>query len=129
MARQAAEEAARQVQRTRTGSSEVTLLEIYAQVPPGVLAASCETLVALETDVEREVCALSPWINRLDHIDPRAGRVVANFSIDRARAQTRRNTSAGCATARRTSVSNRSTLKADGDTGVTAAVNRKFRTR
>lgn len=43
-------------------------------------------LAALETDVEREVCSLSPWIDWLDHIDPRAGRVVANFSIDRARA-------------------------------------------
>jgi FMN phosphatase YigB (HAD superfamily) len=53
--RMAAEEAARQAQRARTGSSEVTLLEIYAQVPPGVLAASCETLVAIETDVEREL--------------------------------------------------------------------------
>lgn len=53
--RQAAEDAARQVQRTRTGSSEVTLLEIYAQVPPGILAASCEMLVALEADVEREL--------------------------------------------------------------------------
>jgi hypothetical protein len=45
-----------------------------------------KVLATLETDVEREVCSLSPWINRLDHIDPRAGRVVANFSIDRARA-------------------------------------------
>jgi hypothetical protein len=43
-------------------------------------------LATLETDVEREVCTLSPWIDRLDHIDPRAGRVVANFSIDKARA-------------------------------------------
>jgi FMN phosphatase YigB (HAD superfamily) len=53
--RMAAEEAARRAQRVRTGSSEVTLLEIYAQVPPGVLAASCETLVTLETEVEREL--------------------------------------------------------------------------
>ena len=43
-------------------------------------------LATLETDVEQEVCALSPWIDRLDHIDPRVGRVVANFSIDKARA-------------------------------------------
>jgi hypothetical protein len=43
-------------------------------------------LAALETGVEQEVCSLSPWIDRLDHIDPNAGRVVANFSIDRARA-------------------------------------------
>ena len=43
-------------------------------------------LATLEADVEREVCELSPWIDRLDHIDPRAGRVIANFSIDRARA-------------------------------------------
>ena len=32
------------------------------------------------------MCELSPWIDRLDHIDPDAGRVIANFSIDRARA-------------------------------------------
>jgi hypothetical protein len=43
-------------------------------------------LTELETDVEREVCSLSPWIALLDHIDPDAGRVIANFSIDRARA-------------------------------------------
>jgi hypothetical protein len=42
-------------------------------------------LASLETGVEQEVCSLSPWIDRLDHIDPNAGRVVANFSIDRAR--------------------------------------------
>ncbi|MEO7083280.1 MAG: DUF5995 family protein [Gemmatimonadaceae bacterium] len=42
-------------------------------------------LSTLETGVEREVCSLSPWINRLDHIDPSAGRVISNFSIDRAR--------------------------------------------
>jgi len=45
-----------------------------------------KVLATLETDVEREVCLLSPWIDRLDHIDPRAGRVIANFSIDKARA-------------------------------------------
>jgi FMN phosphatase YigB (HAD superfamily) len=55
VARQTAEAAARAARRAQTGSSEVTLLEIYAQMPPGVLAASCETLVALETDVEREL--------------------------------------------------------------------------
>jgi hypothetical protein len=43
-------------------------------------------LANLEADVEREVCSLSPWIDLLDHIDPKAGRVIANFSIDRARA-------------------------------------------
>ena len=42
-------------------------------------------LASLETGVEAEVCSLSPWIDRLDHVDPNAGRVVANFSIDRAR--------------------------------------------
>jgi hypothetical protein len=42
-------------------------------------------LASLETGVEQEVCSLSPWIDLLDHIDPSAGRVVANFSIDRAR--------------------------------------------
>lgn len=43
-------------------------------------------LAELETEVEREVCSLSPWVDRLDHIDPEAGRVISNFSIDRARA-------------------------------------------
>jgi Family of unknown function (DUF5995) len=65
-----------------------------AEVCPGAAIAGLErdfvvinsVLAALETGVEGEVCALSPWVDRLDHIDPRAGRVVANFSIDRARA-------------------------------------------
>jgi Family of unknown function (DUF5995) len=65
-----------------------------AEVCPGEAIAGLErdfseintVLSTLEADVEREVCALSPWIDRLDHIDPRAGRVIANFSIDRARA-------------------------------------------
>ncbi len=65
-----------------------------SEVCPGDAIAGLErdfneinaVLATLETDVEREVCALSPWIDRLDHIDPKAGRVVANFSIDRARA-------------------------------------------
>lgn len=65
-----------------------------AEVCPGDAIAGLErdfnmintVLAALETGVEREVCELSPWIDRLDHIDPRVGRVVANFSIDRARA-------------------------------------------
>ena len=65
-----------------------------AEVCPGDSLAGLEhdfdeinnVLATLETDVEREVCTLSPWIDRLDHIDPRAGRVIANFSIDRARA-------------------------------------------
>lgn len=65
-----------------------------ATVCPGALIAELErdfneintVLATLETGVEGEVCVLSPWINRLDHIDPSAGRVVANFSIDRARA-------------------------------------------
>jgi hypothetical protein len=65
-----------------------------SEVCPGSAIAGLEhdfneinsVLAALETDVEREVCSLSPWIDRLDHIDPRAGRVVANFSIDKARA-------------------------------------------
>jgi hypothetical protein len=65
-----------------------------AEVCPGRAIAELErdfneintVLATLETGVEGEVCSLSPWINRLDHIDPKAGRVVANFSIDRARA-------------------------------------------
>jgi Family of unknown function (DUF5995) len=64
-----------------------------AEVCPGSALVGLEhdfneinkVLATLETDVEREVCTLSPWIDRLDHIDPRAGRVVANFSIDKAR--------------------------------------------
>jgi hypothetical protein len=65
-----------------------------ADVCPGSSIAGLERdfneiniiLATLEGDVEQEVCALSPWIDRLDHVDPRAGRVIANFSIDRARA-------------------------------------------
>ncbi|HEY4130381.1 MAG TPA: DUF5995 family protein [Gemmatimonadaceae bacterium] len=65
-----------------------------AEVCPGEAIAGLErdfntintVLASLETDVEREVCSLSPWIDRLDHVDPKAGRVIANFSIDRARA-------------------------------------------
>ena len=65
-----------------------------AEVCPGSAIAGLEkdfneintVLATLETDVEAEVCSLSPWIDRLDHIDPRAGRVIANFSIDKARA-------------------------------------------
>jgi hypothetical protein len=65
-----------------------------SDVCPGAAIAGLErdfdeinsVLTELETDVEREVCSLSPWIDRLDHIDPDAGRVIANFSIDRARA-------------------------------------------
>jgi len=65
-----------------------------SEVCPGAAIAGLErdfneintVLATLETDVEREVCSLSPWVDRLDHIDPDAGRVVANFSIDRARA-------------------------------------------
>jgi hypothetical protein len=65
-----------------------------SEVCPGAAIAGLEhdfneinnVLATLEADVEREICSLSPWVDRLDHIDPRAGRVVANFSIDRARA-------------------------------------------
>jgi hypothetical protein len=64
-----------------------------AEVCPGESIAGLEhdfnlintVLASLETGVEQEVCSLSPWIDRLDHIDPRAGKVVANFSIQRAR--------------------------------------------
>ena len=65
-----------------------------AEVSPGPGIAQLErdfmainTLLAeLEIDVEREICSLSPWIDRLAHIDPRVGRVVANFSMEKARA-------------------------------------------
>jgi hypothetical protein len=64
-----------------------------AEVCPGEALAGLEgdfneinaVLATLEANVEREVCSLSPWIDRLDHIDPRVGRVIANFSIDKAR--------------------------------------------
>jgi len=64
-----------------------------AEVCPGDSLASLEhdfdeintVLASLETGIEGEVCSLSPWIDLLDHIDPNAGRVIANFSIDRAR--------------------------------------------
>jgi hypothetical protein len=64
-----------------------------AETCPGALLAGLENdfneinkvLSLLETDVEREVCFLSPWIKLLDHIDPRAGGVISNFGIDRAR--------------------------------------------
>jgi len=65
-----------------------------SEVCPGAAIAGLErdfneintVLATLETGVEGEVCALSPWIDKLDHIDPRVGRTVANFSIDKARA-------------------------------------------
>jgi hypothetical protein len=64
-----------------------------AEVCPGTSLAGLQhdfneinaVLASLETGVEGEVCSLSPWINLLDHIDPSAGRVIANFSIERAR--------------------------------------------
>jgi hypothetical protein len=64
-----------------------------SEVCPGAAIAGLQhdfdeinvVLAELESGVEREVCSLSPWIDRLDHIDPKAGRVIANFSIDRAR--------------------------------------------
>lgn len=65
-----------------------------ADVCPGASIAGLEhdfneinaVLAYLETGVQEEVCKLSPWIDRLNRIDPRVGRVVANFSIDKARA-------------------------------------------
>jgi hypothetical protein len=65
-----------------------------AEVCPGAALAPLErdfneinnVLGTLETSVEREVCSLSPWIERLVHIEPRAGRVMANFSMSKARA-------------------------------------------
>ena len=64
-----------------------------AEVCPGDALPSLErdftaintVLASLETGIEQEVCSLSPWIDLLDHGDPNAGRVVANFSIARAR--------------------------------------------
>ena len=65
-----------------------------AEVCPGAMLAPLErefneinnVLATLETSVEREVCSLSPWIGRLVHVEPRAGRVIANFSMNKARA-------------------------------------------
>ena len=86
-----------------------------AEVCPGNALAGLEhdfneinrVLATLETDFEREVCTLSPWIDRLDHIDPRAGRVVSNFSIDKARAhswRTAQRLAALSGTARNTAI-------------------------
>jgi hypothetical protein len=36
--------------------------------------------------VESEINEVSPWINLLDHIDPKSDRAIVNFSMDKARA-------------------------------------------
>jgi FMN phosphatase YigB (HAD superfamily) len=51
--RQAAEDNARAARRAQTSSSEVTLLEIYDWMPPGVLASTGDAMAAIELDVER----------------------------------------------------------------------------
>jgi hypothetical protein len=43
-------------------------------------------LASLVGQVESEINEVSPWINLLDHIDPKADRAVVNFSMDKARA-------------------------------------------
>lgn len=43
-------------------------------------------LAALVEQVESEINEVSPWINFLDHIDPKADRAIVNFSMDKARA-------------------------------------------
>jgi hypothetical protein len=43
-------------------------------------------LAALVAQVESEINEVSPWINLLDHIDPKADTAIVNFSMDKARA-------------------------------------------
>jgi len=43
-------------------------------------------LAALVGQVESEINEVSPWINFLDHIDPKADTAIVNFSLDKARA-------------------------------------------
>lgn len=43
-------------------------------------------LAALVAEVESEINQVSPWINLLDHIDPKADTAIVNFSMDKARA-------------------------------------------
>ena len=43
-------------------------------------------LAALVGQVESEINEVSPWINFLDHIDPKADTAIVNFSMDKARA-------------------------------------------
>ncbi len=43
-------------------------------------------LAALVGEVESEINEVSPWINFLDHIDPKADTAIINFSMDKARA-------------------------------------------
>jgi len=43
-------------------------------------------LASLVEQVESEINEVSPWINLLDHIDPKADRALVNFSMDKARA-------------------------------------------
>lgn len=42
-------------------------------------------LAALVGQVESEINEVSPWINFLDHIDPKADTAIVNFSMDKAR--------------------------------------------
>jgi len=42
-------------------------------------------LASLVEQVESEINEVSPWINLLDHIDPKADRAIVNFSMDKAR--------------------------------------------
>ena len=71
-----------------------------AEVCPGDGIAALEgdfnainqVLSTLETGVEGEVCSLSPWIDRLDHIDPRSDgswRTSASTGRGHARGQMR----------------------------------------
>lgn len=43
-------------------------------------------LAGLVGQVESEINEVSPWINLLDHIDPKADTAIVNFSMDKARA-------------------------------------------
>ena len=65
-----------------------------AEIAPGAELPSLQhdfneinnILAALVGEVESEINEVSPWINFLDHIDPKADTAIVNFSMDKARA-------------------------------------------
>lgn len=64
-----------------------------AEIAPGAALPSLQhdfneinnILAGLVGQVESEINEVSPWINFLDHIDPKADTAVVNFSMDKAR--------------------------------------------
>jgi Family of unknown function (DUF5995) len=65
-----------------------------AQVAPGAELPALQhdfnqinnILTGMVQRVRDNVDQLSPWINLLDHIDPKAGTAIINFSLEKARA-------------------------------------------